>query len=229
MPVSIYGLIDPRDGKIRYVGKTIQRLDYRLQQHVWTSTRRPSKRIVAGWITELAGWGLRPSIILLEEVEPDQWREAERRWGKKIQAQNALTNDLNRFGNGSTRSYVARWTPALEARLGKDADAVIAEEMGITRKAVTYRRNVLRIPASYNRARNAPPPPMGGHNRSMLPDDVVGDLGRFPDHVLAKRAGVSKKAINIARRARGVASFAETTGATGQFRKGNYPARWRRG
>jgi hypothetical protein len=35
MPVKIYALIDPRDRAVRYVGKTIQPLAFRLQQHIW--------------------------------------------------------------------------------------------------------------------------------------------------------------------------------------------------
>jgi len=170
---------------------------------------------------------LNPRITLLEEVPESRWREAERHWAEYCASVRGLTNDMLRTGAGSTRSYVSRWTPELETRLGKDPDAMIAAEMGITRKAVSYRRRVLGIPASFNRERNTPPPRMAGHNRITLPDATIARLGTEPDYVLSNELGVAKTVIARERRARGIAPYATQTGRTGQFQKGNFPARWK--
>lgn len=60
----IYGLVDPRDRKIHYVGHTISP-DQRLAQHI-TDAAQTTK---TNWITELAALGLRPSMIELDVVD----------------------------------------------------------------------------------------------------------------------------------------------------------------
>lgn len=110
-----------------------------------------------------------------------------------------------------------KWTPELEAQLGKISDARIAEQLGVHRKTVMYRREQLGIPAAFDRSRNVPPPPMGGHNKHKLPFGIEERLGQEPDYELAKRACVSKKAIASRRRELGIESFANATGSTGKF------------
>lgn len=56
---SIYFLIDPRNSKIRYVGKTVQKLEYRLRQHL---TEKSNHRR-SNWIKSLQILGLKPIII----------------------------------------------------------------------------------------------------------------------------------------------------------------------
>lgn len=228
MPVSIYGLVDPRTDEICYVGKTIQPLSMRLQQHVWNGRTGHTTHDTGRWIKEVCDAGMKPRIVLLEEVAPERWRDAERRWTAYCHSLRTLTNDIARAGAGGTRSHVARWTPELDARLGKEPDATIADDMGITRKAVSYRRRVLGIPASFDRTRNVPPPPMGGHNKLTLPDGIIARLGTAPDYMLGDEIGVAKTVIAHARRARGIASYAATSGNTGQYKTGNYPARWKK-
>jgi len=66
----IYGLIDPRDYRVRYVGRTSQRMEERLAQHVNTAER--SKRHsspVYRWIRELLP--LRPRLVCLEICDGD--------------------------------------------------------------------------------------------------------------------------------------------------------------
>jgi len=70
---------------------------------------------------------------------------------------------------------------------------------------------------------------MAGHNRIEAPPVAVALLGTMPDHQLGARFGVSKHTIGRWRRERGVPSYAEQTGHTGQFRKGQPHPRWSRG
>lgn len=62
---TVYALIDPRDGKPRYVGQTVKTLPQRLKGHL----TRPAWR-VEEWITGLRTAGLSPQIAALRESVP---------------------------------------------------------------------------------------------------------------------------------------------------------------
>lgn len=227
MQVSIYGLIDPRTKQVFYVGKTVQPLKHRLQQHIFPARTNRKHHARARWIRSLLGDGVKPEITLLETVPENEWREAERRWIDQCKKQNPLlTNHKDRAGVGGTRSHFFELKPHITERLGKVADAVLADESGVTRKTIAYHRGVSGIAAAHDRTRNTPPPPMGGHNRKELSEAVIARFGKVSDATLAKEAGVSKKVIQTRRRALGIASYAEQTGNSGQFQTGHYPTRW---
>lgn len=219
--ITIYGLLDP-NGSVRYVGRTKHRLYIRLNQHIANARKKNSKHPRAVWIRELLSKEQRPTITHLETVPEGEQVRAETRWMARF---DGLVNS-GTAAQGGTRSYIVLWTKELDARLGVESDKLIADELGVTRKAVSYRRKVLGIPASYNRARNTPPPAMGGHNRIALSEWVIDLLGSMPDKKLADKAGVSKKTIIRARHARGIESYASRTGETGQFKPGCFPIRW---
>jgi hypothetical protein len=67
MRYYIYGLIDPRDYKVRYVGKTSQRIDRRLEHHLGQARRGKNTRPVYQWLRALAP--LRPWVVCLEIVD----------------------------------------------------------------------------------------------------------------------------------------------------------------
>lgn len=75
----IYGLVDPRDRCLRYVGKTHKRRELRLQEHV-EAARGGGTSYVYQWIRELFDAGHLPEIFVLERVPgTDNWEEAERK------------------------------------------------------------------------------------------------------------------------------------------------------
>ena len=219
--VNIYGLVDPRSGEVRYVGRTKQGLGLRLQQHI-DNGREKFKHPRAEWVRALFAEGMRPLITHLETAEDAEQVTAEAKWMERFAG---LVNS-GTAAQGGTRSYVIEWTAELDAQLGVVADSVIAEKIVVTRKAVTYRRKVLGIPASFNRSRNTKPPAMGGYNRITLPKWVIDLFGSMPDYLLAEKAGVSKKKIMVERNKRGIASYASRTGNSGKFQPGSYPMRW---
>jgi len=226
IPVCIYSLDDPRTGLPAYVGRTWQPLPLRLWQHIDRSKGTKDRTAKAEWIRLLLADGLRPTIHLLEEVAFDDWQEAEGFWMAYLRFCGAALANEAPAGAGGTRSHVVEWTPELDAMLGKVADSAVAELIGVTRKAVAYRRRKLRIEASHDRSRSKPPPNNAGWNRVELPADVIGRLGTMPDHALAAVAGVSKKRIIKERRSRHIDSHASRTGQDGRYRDGNYPQRW---
>jgi hypothetical protein len=77
--VSIYGLVDPFDGRVRYVGKTESRLHRRLQGHLQHARKR-ARISCSEWVLNLLAQGLRPEITLIETVEIETWVEREQYW-----------------------------------------------------------------------------------------------------------------------------------------------------
>jgi hypothetical protein len=71
---TIYGLVDPRDNKLRYVGQT-KNLKTRFSQHCSDLTGVSPKEI---WIKELQVLGLTPIIKEFEEVEDHEARLVEK-------------------------------------------------------------------------------------------------------------------------------------------------------
>jgi hypothetical protein len=78
--VWVYGLLDPRDETLRYVGKS-KDPDRRLSEHVSAPQRGDChNRELEVWLDDLASFGMRPRMVLLEEVPADAWKTAERWW-----------------------------------------------------------------------------------------------------------------------------------------------------
>jgi hypothetical protein len=71
----IYGLADPRDSRVRYVGATVTSFEYRLTGHF----RKPTNRKMRKWLTDLSTAGLRPVMFELPREYPD-WANDERGW-----------------------------------------------------------------------------------------------------------------------------------------------------
>jgi hypothetical protein len=76
----IYVLKDPRDGEIRYVGQTQQSPQQRLGQHKRQRIERP----VGGWVNDLKGRGLQPTIEVIEEPHPERLDEREEYYIKRF-------------------------------------------------------------------------------------------------------------------------------------------------
>ncbi len=96
----IYGLVDPRDGCVRYVGKAND-ARRRLRRHLLD---RACCRKVR-WIQTLATNGLQPGLVILEEADAQHWQEAERKWILQYGRDN-LTNETD--GGESGKSGLAR-------------------------------------------------------------------------------------------------------------------------
>jgi GIY-YIG catalytic domain len=109
-PVVIYALIDPRNGRIRYVGKTNQNLKSRLSAHILEK----SKCHRCHWLDQLKAAGLKPLMAQLELVQTRTWQEAERHWIKTLKAEGCdLTNNTS-GGDG-----VPDLPPEVRARISR--------------------------------------------------------------------------------------------------------------
>lgn len=73
--VYIYGLKDPRDGLIYYIGKTIN-LRERFKNHIGGDCNAKK----TAWIQDLAINGLEPEMVILEIATEQTWPALERKW-----------------------------------------------------------------------------------------------------------------------------------------------------
>ena len=95
MKTHIYGLIDPRTQKIRYIGQTIQKPSYRFRNHL-SEVKNPkynTKKI--NWLKSLLNKNLEPQLIILEKTTEKLADTKEKEWISKY---NNLTN-LTEGGN----------------------------------------------------------------------------------------------------------------------------------
>lgn len=90
--VEIYGLSDPRDGRVRYIGKA-RDSRRRLSTHVRDSRRRNTP--VYRWIRKLLRQGVRPSLVIIEVVRESEWQNAERRHIAEHRKKSRLLNVAN--------------------------------------------------------------------------------------------------------------------------------------
>ena len=72
----IYGLKDPRDGLIHYIGKS-NTPKLRIEDHL---ADKESNEIKVQWIETLLSDDLLPELVILEEVDRKGWSENERQW-----------------------------------------------------------------------------------------------------------------------------------------------------
>lgn len=92
----IYVLIDPRDDRIRYVGKT-DSIERRLSEHIYDGKHNKKKTAKSNWIEEILKEGMTPRLEVLETVKPREWKERERYW---IQFFRKTIPDLNNMTDG---------------------------------------------------------------------------------------------------------------------------------
>ena len=100
--IYIYKLVDPRDGKPRYVGKT-NHLKIRRKIHC----TRKFNTTCSTWIWELKSVGLKPDIVALEEL-PDgsDWQPHEQYWMDLLRSQGEVLLNSARAGAGPPVPHV---------------------------------------------------------------------------------------------------------------------------
>lgn len=96
----IYALVDPRDSRIRYIGKA-DNPHKRLLAHIGEAKKVPKMlnnpltiiRPRYTWIHSLLLEGLQPIVVGIEKCPAENWREVENRWIFKLKEAGAdLTN-----------------------------------------------------------------------------------------------------------------------------------------
>ena len=221
--VLIYAWICPTTGRPVYVGKTSQTIALRMRSHKRESDKRLTPKAV--WLSEVLEKGFSVRVVVLDECSVESSSAIERRWHRRLSDRFDLLN-ASVAGAGNPGIGRINWTPELLAKLGTVPDSELAAEIGCERKTVSYRRECLKIPASFDRKNNSPPPPNGGWNKATVPATIIAALGTMPDYRLAESAGVSKKVIANERRKRGILDYASATGNDGRIKCGEPHRRW---
>jgi group I intron endonuclease len=97
MQIFIYGLYDPRNDELRYVGKS-KNPKHRLFEHINT-VKNGEISSKAKWLKELIDNGYIPLVKILEKTNADNWEEVEKRWIEKCRLEGL--NLLNVAEGGS--------------------------------------------------------------------------------------------------------------------------------
>ena len=94
MKAYIYALSDPRDGRVRYVGKT-NNPKRRFESHIYDMHgANPRKE---NWIKGLLRLDLKPDMSILEECADGEWEYRERHWIAEYRKQH---DDLTNLTDG---------------------------------------------------------------------------------------------------------------------------------
>ncbi len=96
--VYIYGLYDPRNYQLRYIGKT-ENLRKRLWHHL-KDAKAGQKTYKANWMRQLLSEGLEPTIGILMETTEDNWPEDERNCITEAIVNGANLTNLTEGGEG---------------------------------------------------------------------------------------------------------------------------------
>lgn len=94
----IYGLVDPRDNEIKYIGKTLSKLNIRLNAHI--NDKKQSKK--QSWIKHLKDLSLLPTIILLDTCNEKDCYYWEQWWIQVFKSWGFELKNLTDGGPGST-------------------------------------------------------------------------------------------------------------------------------
>lgn len=86
--VTIYALVDPTDGTVRYVGKTLDE-DHRLETHMKLRQRNYA---LTKWLRELKAMELTPVLWVLQYVNATAWEEVEKYWIRFFRERGELYN-----------------------------------------------------------------------------------------------------------------------------------------
>ena len=198
----IYALVDPRDGQVRYIGKTSCTLSLRLSRHIASAKHElDSAYHRLTWLRKLLALGLLPEIRELER-NPTDWAEAEARW---IQHGRSHGWDLTNGTLGGEGYPTVDYTK-LDPILGTMTDAAAAAIIGCSSTTVRHRRHAFGIP-DFRAVHGIP------KLRIILPSAAVAQLGITPDEQLARAFGVSPQTIGRARASLGISAAVPPGGA----------------
>lgn len=99
---SIYGLIDPRNNQLRYVGKTVKPVDERFRNHL-SFARRSARQRVSRWIRGLLLCDKIPEYFVIEVIPAGgDWQEAERHWISYFRSIGCRLTNLTDGGEGAS-------------------------------------------------------------------------------------------------------------------------------
>lgn len=110
----IYGLFDPRDGTLRYVGKSLKGAADRLASHLCPSSLRDRTK-KNGWLKSLLKKSLRPEWEVLDRPQLNGLNEAEQFW---IAYYKSIGCELLNMTPGGDGHHGRIYSPELREKIG---------------------------------------------------------------------------------------------------------------
>jgi len=111
----IYGLTDPRNGQLRYVGFTSQSLKRRLQLHKTEAVSQNKRTHKNNWLRLLYN-NYSPDIFVIQETSEKNWQDDER---FNIEYFRAIGCDLTNEGLGGEGNTTKTRSPEFKAKVSK--------------------------------------------------------------------------------------------------------------
>jgi len=106
----IYGLCEPGTKFVWYVGYTKFPVEERLEGHL-AESRDNNTCHRHRWLRSLVRDGLRPAIVVLEQVTSANWEARERHWIAKLKKPNRLVNRLRWIRRGGKVRRIRPYQP----------------------------------------------------------------------------------------------------------------------
>lgn len=109
--IKIYTLSNPDTNEIRYVGKTVSKLEYRLALHISEAKKDVNKSHKNSWIISLLKQGLKPVIELLDEISYNRdWEWLEQYWISQMKSWNFNLINMTDGGDGNKNQKFSKET-----------------------------------------------------------------------------------------------------------------------
>jgi group I intron endonuclease len=111
MRSEIYALTDPEDGRVRYVGQSVQ-VFTRFNQHLQAASKGASGRVY-NWIRALAKFEKEPMLVILQVCRVASADALERKWVRKFRS-----SDLTNLTDGGSGNAGYRHTEETKKKIG---------------------------------------------------------------------------------------------------------------
>lgn len=172
----IYGLVDPRNSQLRYIGQSSTSLD-RPSRHWRTKRFREANDHCHCWVRNVLSSGQKPSIVVIQVFDDFEiLNDAEIFWIAYFRkAGHRLTNMTD--GGGGTRGVPSAWkgkelSPEHRAKIGKASKGRIPWNRGL-KTAVTHADSYARSGEKQKRR-------AGTFSKETLEKISVASSGRIP-------------------------------------------------
>lgn len=136
----VYGLVDPRDGQLRYVGVTRVSPEKRLLAHLRDAKQSKEQSHRIHWLRSLLNQGITPEVFVIEE-NPSDWKEAEPFW---INYFKSIGANLVNSGGGGPGPWESPSAPGLEEFRKIVSQKLKGNKNGAGRKLSSEQKEQLR-------------------------------------------------------------------------------------
>jgi hypothetical protein len=193
----IYALVDPRDGQVRYVGKTVKKPEHRLAAHLCEAfSKERSNWHKSRWLRSLLQQNLKPKIQIFEEVSEEVASEAEQRWIAYGRLQGWRLTNLTDGGEGAPGCVPTLMSRLLRSMATKGCLKPLEHREKIRQALKGRRPSDLCLQRSLEK------------RRVDLPDTAIALMGTISDGEIARQFGVKPGTVSSKRRRLGICAFA---------------------